>query len=255
MSRRSRVMLARALVILLPAGIYELLCRVGILDPFSWVPVSTTVVQWFKLITNSLFLITTVWPTLRIVLLAAMLAIVTGVIAGTVLWRFPLIYRIANTYLALYYSVPAFAFYPIVLSLLGAGPQSLILLSALLGSAAMTANVALGLNSTPSIRIKLGRVVGLGFARMLWHIYYPAALPQMLVGVRLSIAYSVIGVVGGEFLAGTRGLGYYIQFSYNSFSLANTYAGVLVVIVLSLLLNGVLYLVSSLIYPAETIGK
>ena len=255
MSRQSKVFLTRLIVIVVPVGLYELLCRLGVLDPFSWVPFSTTVEEWFHLIIDVDFLVHTVAPTLRTILLSAALAALTGLAAGIALWRFPFAYRIANPYLTLYYSVPAFAFYPILLSLLGSGPQSLILLSSLLGFAAMTANVVIGLNATQTIQTKLGRVLGLNFARMLWRINFPAAVPQLVVGLRLTIAFAIIGVVGGEFLSGTQGLGYFVNFSYNSFALAETYAGVLIIIMISLLLNWLLSLVAGLLYPMETIGK
>lgn len=255
MSRQNRIILTRTLVVLVPLAVYELLCRVGVLDPFSWVPLSTATVRWFELLVDPAFIADTLWPTLRAILISAVAASAAGIVAGTILWRFPLAYRVANPYLTLYYSVPAFAFYPVLLSLVGAGPLSLILLASLLGFAAMTANVVIGFNSTQPIQATLGRAMGLELPRMLRYIFVPSATPQILVGVRLAIAYAIIGVVGGEFLSGTKGLGYYIQFSYDSFDLVDTYATIGIVIVLSLILNGALVVISRLVYPMETVGK
>jgi NitT/TauT family transport system permease protein len=255
MTHHRTVVLTRVLIIGVVFGVYEMLCRVGVLDPFSWVPVTSTLGRTWELVTDPTFLTDTVWRTLRIILLSTALAIVGGLVVGTVLFRFPLAYAAANPYLTLYYSIPAFAFYPVLLSLLGAGPLSLILLASLLGFAAMTANVALGLRATAPIQVTLGRSLRMNQWQLLRRIYFPSAVPQLLVGIRLVIAYAVIGVVGGEFLTGTSGLGYYIQFSYDSYKLTDTYAGVAIVVMVTLALNGLLYASSKLSYPMETVGS
>ncbi|MHA6632138.1 ABC transporter permease [Pseudonocardia sichuanensis] len=254
MKGRGAIILTRTLIIGVVLVIYEVLCRSGVLDPFSWVPFTSTVGRSWNLVTDSEFLSGTVWQTLRIILLSGLLGTVAGMVMGIVLWRLPAAYATANPYLTLYYSIPAFAFYPVLLSLVGAGPLSLILLASLLGFAAMTANVAIGLRSTAPIHTTLGKSLRLDQWRMLRRIYLPSAVPQILVGLRLVIAYAVIGVVGGEFLTGTSGLGYFIQFAYDSFNLVDTYAGILLVVLATLALNGLLYVASRLSYPMETVG-
>ncbi|MDP9821152.1 ABC transporter permease [Nocardioides massiliensis] len=234
--------------------VYEALART-VLDPFSWVPATTTLVRAGELVADPVFFLDTIWKTVSIILLSTILAIVSGLVMGTVLWRFPRAYATANPYLTLYYSIPAFAFYPVLLSLVGAGPLSLILLASLLGFAAMTANVVIGLRKTAPIHVRLGRSLRLGQFRMLRRIYFPSAVPQILVGVRLAIAYAIIGVVGGEFLTGTSGLGYYIQFSYNSYQLVETYAGITIVVVTALVLNGLMYALSKATFAMETVGS
>jgi NitT/TauT family transport system permease protein len=254
MKGRGAIVLTRTLIIGVIVLVYEVLCRADVLDPFSWVPFTSAVGRSFELVTDAGFLSETVWQTLRVILLSALLATVAGLVMGVVLWRLPTVYATANPYLTLYYSIPAFAFYPVLLSLVGAGPLSLVLLASLLGFAAMTANVAIGLRTTAPIHVTLGKSLRLDQWRMLRRIYFPSAVPQMLVGLRLVIAYAVIGVVGGEFLTGTSGLGYYIQFAYDSYNLVDTYAGILIVVVAALSLNGLLHVASRVSYPMETVG-
>jgi NitT/TauT family transport system permease protein len=254
MRGRRAIILTRTVIVGVVVLVYEVLCRAGVLDPFSWVPASSAVARAWELITDPTFLTETVWQTLRIVLMSTLLAIVGGLVMGVVLWRLPTVYATANPYLTLYYSIPAFAFYPVLLSLVGAGPMSLILLASLLGFAAMTANVAIGLRGTAPIHVTLGKSLQLDQWRMLRRIYFPSAVPQILVGLRLVVAYAVIGVVGGEFLTGTSGLGYYIQFAYDSYDLVDTYAGILIVVLAALALNGLVHVASRVTYPMETVG-
>lgn len=255
MNRRGKIIFTRTIMLVAIFVVYEVLARTGFLDPFSWVPATTTLARAWELVTDPVFFLGTIWQTVRIILVSTGLAVVLGLIVGTALWRFPRAYATANPYLTLYYSIPAFAFYPVLLSLVGAGPLSLILLASLLGFAAMTANVVIGLRATTQIHVRLGRSLRLGQLQMLRRIYFPSAVPQILVGLRLAIAYAIIGVVGGEFLTGTSGLGYYIQFSYNSYQLVETYAGITIVVVTALLLNGLMFVVSKATYAMETVGS
>lgn len=254
MRGRRAIILTRTVLVGGVFVVYEVLCRAGVLDPFSWVAATSTLARAGELLTDGEFLSETVWQTLSIVLLSTLLAAVGGLLMGVVLWRLPRVYAVANPYLTLYYSIPAFAFYPVLLSIVGAGPLSLILLASLLGFAAMTANVAIGLRATAPIHVVLGRSLRLDQWAMLRRIYLPSAVPQVLVGLRLTIAYAVIGVVGGEFLTGTSGLGYFIQFTYDSYNLVDTYAGIAIVVLATLALNGLLYVASKASYPMETVG-
>jgi ABC-type nitrate/sulfonate/bicarbonate transport system permease component len=48
--------------------------------------------------------------------------------------------------------------------------------------------------------------------RVLWEVVLPAAMPEILSGVRNALALSFILLVAAEFLVGQRGLGYLISF-------------------------------------------
>lgn len=253
MKGRFAIILTRTVLIGVVCVVYEVLCRTGVLDSFSWVPLSSTLARTAELATDGEFLSGIFWPTLRIILLSTLLAAACGLLMGVVLWRLPRLYVVANPYLTLYYSIPAFAFYPVLLTLLGVGPLSLTLLASLLGFAAMTANVVIGLNSTTPIHVTLGKSLRLDQWGMLRRIYFPSAGPQIFVGLRLVVAYSVIGVVGGEFLTATNGLGSYIKLSYDSYNLVNTYAGITIVVLAALILNGFVYAGSRVSYPVESV--
>ena len=74
-------------------------------------------------------------------------------------------------------------------------------------------------------------------------VIVPAALPQMISGVRLGIGNGLIGVVVAEFLAGSdSGLGYTMQQAAQSFDGAQMFAGLVVISGLGLILTQLLRL-------------
>ena len=48
-------------------------------------------------------------------------------------------------------------------------------------------------------------------------VVLPAALPNLFGGIKLALAYSFIGVIAGEFILSSGGLGYGIAYAYESF--------------------------------------
>jgi len=69
------------------------------------------------------------------------------------------------------------------------------------------ANTTLGLNSVDHNLADLFRLYGASRWRMLWELKLPAALPQMLAGLRIAGGLSLIGAVVAEIAAGSAGAG------------------------------------------------
>ena len=71
-------------------------------------------------------------------------------------------------------------------------------------------------------------------------IQLPAAAPHLFTGVRLSIAYSFIGVIASEFILSGDGIGYAISYAYNNFENRTMYGLMLLIILVVSVVNIVL---------------
>jgi NitT/TauT family transport system permease protein len=69
------------------------------------------------------------------------------------------------------------------------------------------ANTTLGLNSVDHNLADLFRLYGASRWQMLWGLKIPAALPQMLAGIKIAGGLSLIGAVVAEIAAGSAGAG------------------------------------------------
>jgi NitT/TauT family transport system permease protein len=58
----------------------------------------------------------------------------------------------------------------------------------------------------------------------------PAALPHLMTGLRLAVAYSIIGIIAGEFILSTAGIGRQVALAYNDFDNATMYALLLLIL-------------------------
>jgi NitT/TauT family transport system permease protein len=69
------------------------------------------------------------------------------------------------------------------------------------------ANTTLGLNSVDHNLADLFRLYGASRGQVLWQLKLPAALPQMLAGIKIAGGLSLIGAVVAEIAAGSAGAG------------------------------------------------
>ena len=92
--------------------------------------------------------------------------------------------------------------------------------------------------SVPSIYIDAGRNFGLGTYQLLLKVLYPAVIPQLLVGMRITLGVAWLVVVAAEMIAVNSGLGFLIVDARNA---GNRYdlvvAGMVVIGVIGLLLD------------------
>ena len=68
----------------------------------------------------------------------------------------------------------------------------------------------------------------------------PAASPYLVTGVKLAVAYAVIGIVAGEFILATAGIGKRIAFGYQDFDNRMMYGMLLLLLILVMIVNSVL---------------
>jgi len=64
-----------------------------------------------------------------------------------------------------------------------------------------------GLSGTRRVLINVGKSFNLTPSQQFWKILFPAALPTIFVGLRLGLIFSLINIVGIEFLINFGGLG------------------------------------------------
>ncbi len=183
------------------------------------------------------------------IVLSFALAVAVGTLAGVLLWRLPILARILNPYLIAYYAVPIFALYPLFILLFGVGLVPIVLIAFLFALVVVVVNTAMGFRRVDAeIYPKVGRSLRLRRGQPYLWIYLPAAAPYLFTGWKLAFIYSTIGVIASEFIISTRGLGHVIERSYRNFDTANMYAGILLVVGITLLVNTILSRVERTLY-------
>jgi len=231
-SRSHRVHGARLLVVAVLAGTYELLART-VLDPLTFVPLSTAVERAARLLGEGSYRADEVLPTIEQAVAAVAAGSVLGGLLGVVLWRWQVVDRALQPWLLLVYAVPIFALYPVFIALLNPGSLPVIAVATVGAVPAVAVNTAIGLGRTRPVLGQVGRSFGLGGAQIVLRVYLPSAWPYVFSGVKLAASYAIVVVIGTQFILSTHGLGHHIAETYNNFDLEAMYGSVTVALALA----------------------
>jgi NitT/TauT family transport system permease protein len=223
------LMLKRIVVLIAAIAALEVLCRFGWIDRMTMIPPSEMVdALWAMLRSGSAS--DDIQYTLDNMLAAIVLSVTIGFVAGTAIHAVPRLRSVLDPLLASYYAVPIFVFYPLLIVLFGITNLPLIIIGAMFGVVAMIVNTLTGLDRVPRAFAKSARLFRLGRIQELYLVSLPSAGPHFITGLKFSIVYSVIGVIAGEFILSSRGIGYRIAFAYNNFDTRAMYALMLLLI-------------------------
>ena len=226
----------RIAVILAIVAMIEALCRTGVIDAFTMQPPTRIVTDLGRLLASGTYNGAIV-KTLSNAAIACIMAIVVGVLAAVLIHAVPILREALDPLFATYYAIPMFAFYPLLIMLFGLGSLPAIIIAFMLGVVAVILNTLNGLDRVPRVLLKTARVAHMPRREVAWRITLPYAMPYVLTGVKFALAYSLIGVIGSEFIMATEGMGFEIAFAYNNFDNAVMYPLILLILIISISLN------------------
>jgi NitT/TauT family transport system permease protein len=158
---------------------------------------------------------------------------VVGVLLGLLLFRIDLLRQATETWVAALASAPTVLMYPLFLVVFGRSVWTIIMMGFVAGLPPVILKTIEGLAGTRRVLINVGRSFKLTAPQLFIKILFPAALPTIFVGVRLGLIFTLINVVGVEFLINFGGLGQLINDLAERYDLPGTYAAICFVILVS----------------------
>src|SRR5260370_33097917 len=113
--------------------------------------------------------------------------------------------------------------YPLFLVIFGRSAWTIIMMGFAAGLPPVILKSIEGLAGTRRVLINVGRSFKLTGAQLFTKILFPAALPTIFVGIRLGLIFTLINVVGVEFLINFGGVGQLVIGFAGSSSPAGSY--------------------------------
>lgn len=218
-------------------GLVEFLARSGAVSSFDLVPVTEMVSRIGELLIDPEFLVEDLLRTVVLILVSFVVATVLGIALAYLLWRVRWCRNAIQPYLNVYYAVPTFAVYPILVVLFGTGFVPIFLLAVAFSLVVIAANSLNGFNSVSGVTDKLAVSLRLTPRQYFTKVLLRSAVPDIASGMKLGFVYALIGVLATEFILSTSGLGNFISEAYIDFRTQDMYAGILLVCILALAAN------------------
>lgn len=223
MDRLRSILLAVTVPVLL-VGLWEQAARAGWLDPLFFPAPSAVARTWWRLVRSGELLDDVRVSTVRL-LAGFVLGAVPGVLLGMAmgLWR-PVRAALLSTVVALY-PIPRIAILPLVLVVFGIGESGKLFMIAFSVFFLMLLQTMAGVRDIPPVMLDVARSLRASRLRQYLSVAWPGALPAIFTGIRLSIGFALIVIVGTEFLASKEGVGARIWLAYQILDIETLYAG------------------------------
>jgi len=238
-----RVLVIRIVTIALLAGCWEALARSGLLYQ-GVVPSFVLIVPALIDLLTAPMLYRHLWVTTGEVLsglaIATALAVPLGILFGA--RRF--LGRVVSPYVNALATTPKIVFLPIVMLLVGIGPESKIALGALSAFFPVVLSTAAGVQHVSLVHLNVGRSFNLTIWQMVRKIYLPSLVQPILTGLRLGLGVAIIGVLLGEIKLSNAGLGFLANDYYNLYRIPHLYAVLILIFALAVAANALMGLVA-----------
>ncbi len=177
------------------------------------------------------------------------IATLAGIFFGTLLAKSPFLERALKPLIVTMQVVPKVALIPLFILWFGFGPESKIVISAVLAFFPIFSNTLLGMKSVDRGSIELFHVL---YARP-WQRFLllelPSSGPYILTGMEVGIVLAIIGAIVGEFMGGNAGLGYLAVARLQELKVASLFAVIAVLAFIGLFLYGLIGVLRHLLIP------
>lgn len=188
-----------AAAVLIALAAWQLVVWSGWKDP--WVlpgPRDTLPVFWEQIATARFW--ESVALTMRRAFAGFALAVAAGVLTGALVSRFRVLRRAFGSLITGLQTMPSIAWFPLAILLFRLS-ESAILFVVILGAAPSIANgLIAGVDYTPPILLRAGRVMGLRGPALYRHLIMPASLPAFVAGLKQGWAFAWRSLMAGELL-------------------------------------------------------
>jgi nitrate/nitrite transport system permease protein len=171
-------------------------------------------------------------------------AALVGIPVGFILGRFAFVGRMFEPVISLLRPVSPLAWLPIGLLVFKRADPAATWTIFICSIWPMILNTAQGVQRVPQDYLNVARVLGLPEDKVITRILFPAVLPYMLTGIRLSIGTAWLVIVAAEMLTGGVGIGFWVWDEWNNLKVEHILIAIFVIGIVGFLLEQFLLLLA-----------
>jgi NitT/TauT family transport system permease protein len=179
------------------------------------------------------------WTTAEETIVGFVVGAVVGVIVGFVLGSMRTIAAVLDPFMTALYSIPKIALGPLFVVWFGINLAPKLILAALLVFFIAFFSTFHGVREVDPALINVARLNNATTLQTQLLVVLPASIPEVFLGLRLSVVQAMFGAIVGEFVASNSGLGYLLQYSSSQLDTAGVYAALVALTVFALVFTGV----------------
>ena len=213
-------------------GLWEMITRLGWVDPF----LTSSPSRIGKTIA-SLYLDGSLFYHIGVTLLETMIGFVIAVVGGCVialaLWWSETLRRVLEPYIVVLNALPKIALGPLIIIWFGTGSEAIVFMTVLVGIIVATLHMLSAFLATDNNKILLLRSMGASKFQILRKLVIPSSLASFISMLKVNVGMAWIGSIMGEYIVSRAGLGYLIVYGGQVFKLDLVMASTCILCVLA----------------------
>lgn len=178
-------------------------------------------------------LVSTMWILARGIAIASIIGIVVSVL---VCYK-QLLYDLIMPTMEFCRNIPSITLFPILLVIYGIGDASRIFVIFWTAFPPVLLSSVQGIQNVDKGSVEAAMALGFSNRQIMRHIKLPLSAPSIINGIRIGAGSGFVAVVVAEMLGATKGLGYMVLWTTNSFKYPETYVYILLIGLLGALTN------------------
>lgn len=202
-------------------------------------PLSSIIARMFEILPTASFL-AALGETARAFLIGTGIAIVIGVPLGILMGQSILMDRMLLPWVNMFLSAPLTALVPVLMILFGIGEKTVIITTVLFAIWIIVLDARAGVKQISSSLVEMASCFGASRWQTFRKIYFWAALPEILAGVRIGFVRAVKGVIIGQLLVSIIGFGRLFELYSANFLMEPFWAILLVLFFFAFLISELL---------------
>ena len=160
-----------------------------------------------------------------------------GIGLGVLLARWAYVAKVLDPFLLALYSIPRIALAPMLIVWFGIGYSSKVFLGATLVFFITFFNTLSGIRAVDKALCDIARVMQATEWQVFRKVMLPSASSWIITSVKISLPFALVGVILGEFLVSSEGLGYRLNAYSTNYNITGALAIVFLMMVIMLVLT------------------
>lgn len=168
------------------------------------------------------------------------IAIITAIPLGIVLGWYKRVYYLLDPLVTAFNATPRIALTPLFIIWFGIGMWSKVALVFMGAFFPIVLNTFSGVRTVDELLLRAAKSFGARDGQIFSTIVLPSSVPYILSGLRLGLGRALVGIVVGEMVAATAGIGYSMAIAGATFQTDKLFVGVLILTFFGVILTGAL---------------
>ena len=243
---RLRLFLYRVVVVAVVIGVWQLSSGTSALPTYAVSsPRDIAVTLWQFLHTSAGW--ADIQTTSTEIVEGFLAGVVIGAGAALILGSTRVVGRVLEPFVAALNSIPKIALAPLFLLFFGIGELSKVAIAATMVAFIVFYNMYYGMRTVSRDLENIVKLMGGKRWDVLRYVTLPSLVSPFFAGLKAGAPLAVIGVIIGEFLASFNGIGHVLLVDGNDLDASGVFAGIVILVVISLVINGMLTALDSFV--------